>query len=298
MAREGLAARGGVRQLAGVPDILEILERSTGYLEERGVEQPRLEAELLLAHVLGCQRLDLYLRYGEPLKEAQLAPLRELVRRRGKREPWQYLTGEVDFHELKLKVDRRALIPRPETEELVELLRQRLKPPPGRVLDIGTGSGAIALACARMWPETEVLATDVSAEALSLARENAANLGLEGRVALHEGDLAAEVGERSDLIVSNPPYLTEEEWQEAAPEVREFEPKGALVGGAEGREVLTRLIELAPRLLRPGGWLALETGIFHHPALEVQAREAGLVEVESVSDFHRRPRYLLGRMPG
>src|SRR5471032_2133852 len=161
--------------------VLEIIKKTTDFFAGKGIESPRLNAELLIGHALGLKRMALYLQFERSLAEAELEKIRPLVRRRGLREPVQYIVGETDFSGLKLKVDRRALIPRPETELLVETVVGRALPPPARVLELGTGSGAIALALARAWPETAITAVDTSAGALELARKNAAATGFAAR---------------------------------------------------------------------------------------------------------------------
>lgn len=275
--------------------LLEIIQRTTEYLARRGVENSRLNAELLIGHALGLKRMQLYLQFERPLTEPELARIRPLVKRRGDREPLQHLVGETDFAGLKLKVDRRALIPRPETEMLVAILVERLVPPPRRVIDLGTGSGAIALGLAHAWPEARVLAVDRSAEALALARENAVACGLEARVEFRESDWFAAVPaeERFSLVVSNPPYLSMAEVAEAQPEVREFEPAAALTPGADALAALRVILRDARARLDDGGWLACETGVGQHAALQAIAAECGYTRTESLPDLTRRERYFL-----
>lgn len=273
--------------------MLDILRKTTGYFEQKGVPEPRLQAELLMAHVLDCRRLDLYLQFERPLNATELDRLRPLVGRRGRREPLQYILGETEFFGLTLKCDARALIPRPETEELAEALVGHYgATPPATALDLGTGTGALALALASTWPEVTVTAVDASADALALARENAETCGLGNRVAWVESDWFAALGEaRFDLIVSNPPYLTEVELGTAEPEVAAYEPAQALVSGADGLDDLRTIIAGAARHLAPGGLLALETGIAQHEALAVLAERAGLERGESRRDLSSRPRF-------
>jgi release factor glutamine methyltransferase len=275
--------------------ILEIIKRTTEFFAKRGVESSRLNAELLIGHALGLKRMHLYLQFERPLSEAELEKIRPLVKRRGNREPLQYIIGETEFCGLKLKVDRRALIPRPETEYLVELLAGKLSAPPATILDLGTGTGALALALAAKYPEAVVTAVDKSAEALALARENTEALKLTGRMRLLVSDWfsALAAGDKFQLIVANPPYLTEDEMREAAPEVREHEPVSALVAAAEGRADLEQIIAQARLFLEAGGLLACETGVAQHAPLLERATQAGYVRTESLRDLTDRDRYLL-----
>ena len=220
--------------------VLEIIKRTTDFLEKRGVESPRLNAELLIGHALALKRMQLYLQFERPLTETELEKIRPLVKRRGNREPVQYILGETEFSGLKLKVDRRALIPRPETEYLIELIMKRLPEAPATILDLGTGSGAIALALAKAYPGASVTAVDKSIDALALARENAVACGLNERVRFLESDWFSSIAENEQfqLIVANPPYLSDQEMNEAPPEVREFEPAMALSAGSNSTDAL------------------------------------------------------------
>lgn len=281
--------------------VLEIIKRTTEFLAGRGVTSPRLNAELLLGHVIGRGRMQLYLEFERPLTAAELDQLRPLVRRRGQQEPLQYVLGETDFRGLRLKVDRRALIPRPETELLVELVREwsAAQPPVLRALDLGTGSGAIAAALATLWPTAAVVAAERSPEALALAQENFAALGLEGRVqsvpaAWFEGVPPGPY----DVIVSNPPYLTAAEVAAAAPEVRQHEPRAALEAPDEGLADLRAILAAAPGHLRPGGLLALETGCDHHADLTARLQAAGFQQVAARQDLTGRDRFILAVWPG
>lgn len=281
--------------------VLEIIKRSTDFLAKHGVENARLNAELLIGHALGLKRMQLYLQFERPLTESELAVIRPLVKRRSEREPLQHIVGSVEFCGLTLKVDRRALIARPETELLVELVQQRCAgAPPVRVLDLGTGTGAIALALAKAFPDAAVVAVDASEEALALAQENATALALAERVKLVKSDwfsaLAPE--ERFSLIVSNPPYLTPAEVDEAQPEVKRFEPRAALTPGAMGTEALEVILREARTRLAPGGLLALETGIAQHATLTERARELGYAAIESRQDLTERDRFLFATVAG
>lgn len=274
--------------------VLEIIKMSTDFLEGKGVEQARLQAELLVGHALGLRRMQLYLQFERPLQEPELETIRTLLRRRGQREPLQYVLGTTEFFGLTLKVDRRALIPRPETEYLVAVLTERLAPP-GRVLDLGTGTGAIALALASHWRDCTVLALEVSPDAVALAAENAQATGLAGRVTVGQSDWFAAVteGAQFDLIVSNPPYLTAQETNETAPEVRLFEPRQALTPGASGLEAIERIVARAKGFLSPAGVLALETGIAQHEVIAERLVAAGFARQESLPDLTGRPRFVL-----
>ena len=274
--------------------VLEVIKKITEFFAAKGIESPRLNAEQLVGHALRLQRMQLYLQFERSLTDAELEVIRPLVRRRGAREPMQYIIGETDFFELKLKVDRRALIPRPETELLLELVTARQIIPPDTILDLGTGSGAIALGLARHFPTSAVTAVDLSEEALALARENATAAGLAERVTLVRSNWFADVSPalRFDLIVANPPYLSAEETAEAAPEVKAHEPAAALTAAEGGLADLRAILAGAPRFLTAGGWLALETGITQHAELARLAAAAGFKRTESLPDLTGRDRFL------
>jgi release factor glutamine methyltransferase len=229
----------------------EVLRAATEYLAGRGIDTARVDAELLLARALGLTRIELYTQHDRPLTDAERSAARELVQRRGRREPLAYVLGDWDFRRLTLKTDRRALVPRPETEIVVErclALLEGIEAP--RIADVGTGTGAIALALKHERPDANVVATDISSDALELARENAVANELE--IELVEGDLLAGIAGPLDLIVSNPPYVGADELDALEPEVRAWEPRGALVD--EGQTV--RLARAAQSVL--DGWLVLE----------------------------------------
>ncbi|MEZ5414380.1 MAG: peptide chain release factor N(5)-glutamine methyltransferase [Opitutaceae bacterium] len=273
--------------------VLEIIKMSADFLGGKGVENPRLNAELMVGHALGLKRMQLYLQFERPLAESELEAIRGYLRRRGQREPLQYILGETDFLGLALKTDRRALIPRPETEYLVSLLTEKMGASPRRVLDLGTGTGAIALALATHWPEAQVLATDVSTDALALAQENVGQVGLGGRVQLLQSDWYQQLpaDARFDLIVSNPPYLSDRETDETLVEVKNFEPRIALTPGGQGLESIQRIIAGAPAHLNEGGLLAMETGIAQHEAIAGLLVTAGFSRHEFLPDLTGRPRF-------
>ncbi len=277
--------------------VLEIIKRTTEFLASKGVDPARLNAELLIGHALKRKRMQLYLEFERPLAEAELEQIRPLVRRRAQHEPLQYVIGSTDFHGLTLKVDRRALIPRPETELLVEMVITAAIPPPQRILDLGTGSGAIALALAQAFPDARVTAVDQSKDALALAGENAVACGLAERVTLLESNWFSALAavDRFDLIVANPPYLSAQETAESALEVRGFEPLNALTAAEEGLADLRAIIAHVPAFLAEGGLLALETGIAHHSTLLALLNAMGFTGVESRKDLTGRDRIVLAR---
>jgi release factor glutamine methyltransferase len=276
-----------------------LLSWTAGWLAERGSESPRIDAEVLLAHVRGCQRILLYTAFDEVVAEEPRARFRELVRRRGAGEPVAYLVGGREFFSLPLAVSPAVLVPRPETEGLVvrviDLCREAAAP---RIVDVGTGSGAIAIAVATHLPRAEVVATDISAAALEVARANAARLGLGERIKFVESDLLAapELGGPWDVIVSNPPYVREDEFAGLPRDVREHEPRAALVAGPRGVEVIERLAAESVGRLRPGGWLVLEAG----PAVaadveQLLAATSGLEPGPTLKDLARLPRVFQAR---
>lgn len=279
--------------------VLEVVQKTTDFLASKGVESARLNAELLIGHALGLKRMQLYLQFERVLVEAELEKIRPLVKRRSLREPLQYIIGETEWAGVRLKVDRRALIPRPETEMLVELVIERLVEPPLRILDLGTGTGAIALALAKRYEGAAVTAVDASVDALALAAENARLLGLNDRVRFMKSSWydALTVDESYDVIVSNPPYLTADETAAAEPEIRTHEPVSALTAADQGLADLRVIIAGAVRFLTPGGLLALETGIAQHAELARLLTAAGFVSVESKRDLTDRDRFVFARRP-
>jgi release factor glutamine methyltransferase len=286
---------------------LVVAGKAASWLAERGVESARLDAELLLAGVLGLKRLDLYLQHDRPLTAAELERYRDAVRRRGRREPLQYILGVVDFRGLALHVDPRALIPRPETEVLVGAVLDWARPAAERLgrelvaADIGTGTGAIALSLLREGPFSRVLATDVSADALALAQDNARRCSLDARLVLRTGEsLAPLADETFDVLVSNPPYVGESERDALAPEVRDWEPAAALFAREGGLAVLLSLVNDGARHLREGGLLALEVGLGQaEPLADVAESTGRYTGIQVLPDLAGRPRLVLAeRRPG
>ena len=274
--------------------LLEVLQASTEYLKKHKIDNPRLNAEHLLGHVLGRTRMELYLEFERKLTESELAPLRELVRRRGEGEPLQHLLGTVEFCGRTFLCDKRAMVPRPETEELVEFLKSEIRNAKSEILDVGTGSGVIALSLATNFPEARIYATDVSEDALALARENAERLGLAERVQWIESNLLDNVSESFDLIVANLPYISAQDRQSLAREVL-HDPEVSLFAGPRGDEIVRALIEQAPARMKPGGLLALEVGLGQADALGHVLAEKKYHDIESKNDYSNVSRFLLAR---
>ena len=256
---------------------MELLRWTAEYLGEKGFHNARLNGEMLLSGVLGVKRLDLYLQFDRPLRPEELAEFKARLLRRAKREPLQYIEGEAHFRDLRLRVDPRVLIPRPETEQLVQRVLDWAAGRPGlAAADVGTGSGAIALALATEGPFERVVATDVEPGALEAARANHALAAPDSPVEFRLGDgLAPLAGERFDALVSNPPYVADAERASLDTEVRDWEPATALFAGDDGLEVIRRLVAGAPSVLRPGGLLALEIGAGQGAAVAELVRAAG-----------------------
>ena len=273
--------------------VLDLLRWTTDHFASRGIDTPRLDAEVLLAYALECDRLRLYVEYEKPVEEPDRARFRALVQRRAdERIPVALLTGTREFWSLSFEVTPDVLVPRPETETLVTAALERLPDAEAelRVLDVGTGSGAVALALATERPKAQVVATDLSGAALAVAGRNAERLGLADRVAFAEGDLFEPLaGERFDLVISNPPYIGRGEADSLAPELR-HEPESALYAGADGLEVLRRLVAEASDHLEAGGVLALEIDPRQAPALLQLCTDAGLRDVRVHRDLAGRER--------
>ena len=274
--------------------LLEVLRGTERYLADRGVENPRLNAEHLLAHALGLKRMELYLQFDRQLTESERAPLRETVKRRGAREPLQHILGTVEFHGRTFASDKRGLVPRPETEQLVEIALEIAKSKASKkMLDIGTGSGVIALTLALEIPSSEVHAVDISPDALALAAENAARHELAARVSFHQTDLLPPDETKFDLIVANLPYIPAGEIAALSPEVR-HDPLTALDGGPDGLDLIRRLIDTAPGRLTPGGALLLEIGIGQADAVNAHLAARKFRDISVRSDYQNIPRFAVG----
>jgi len=247
-----------------VKSIGELIQLSTSFLEERGIDRAKRLAEQLIAHKLGLKRLDLYLQFDKPIEEKEFAELREPLKRLSKSEPIEYILGEVDFFGCKIEIDNRVLIPRPETEILVEHILKRVKGPV--VWDVCTGSGCIGIALKKARPELQMSVSDLSADALTLAAKNA----LENKVdvELVQGDLLSPFRGKADVVICNPPYISTSEYLNLQPSVRNFEPKMALVGGESGIEFYERLARELPPFLNDGAQVFLEIGCAQGPRIQ------------------------------
>ncbi|MEX0777079.1 MAG: peptide chain release factor N(5)-glutamine methyltransferase [Phycisphaeraceae bacterium] len=269
------------------------------YFHKKGIDSPRLSAEMLLSHVLGVARLKLYMDPDRPATELERAAFRELVERAARHEPVDYLVGQAPFFSMMLKVTPAVLIPRPSTETLVEHVVQHARRTPGfaapLIADVCTGSGAIAVALAKHIPTSRVIATDISPEALAIARENAQAQGVADRIDFVQGDLLEPlVGQRVRYLVSNPPYISDEEWQAVAPNVKDYEPEHALRGGVDGLRYIRPLIAQAHQYLDKPGQLVLEIAASQKAAVLKLVEETGeLTNAHVMSDHEALPRVLV-----
>ena len=248
-----------------VKTIAKSLRWAEGYLAQRGVPSPYVDAEYILAHILGCQRQDLLIYPDRVVKEDEAAQFNACIERRGRREPLQYIIGEVGFRGLLFKVNKDVLIPRPETELLVDEVVKSVTKKDATILDLCTGSGCIAVCVAREIIDSKVYAVDISEGALAAARENAARHGVGERITFLSGDLFGAISSLNlkgmiDVIVSNPPYVSSEEMQELQPEIRDYEPASALYGGKDGLDFYRRIIHESPYFLAAGGYIVMEMG--------------------------------------
>ena len=275
-----------------VGSVREALDAAVDALRAAGVESPRLDAELLLAEATGLRRERLAAEPGAGVEPRAARRFGEMVRRRVLREPVAYILGRRGFRRLELAVDRRGLIPRPETELLVEIA---LELRPRTALDLGTGSGAVALAVADELPDCQVIATDTSSSALDLASENAERLGLEGRVRFERG--AVPEGARFELVLANLPYVRADEWERLQPEIRRYEPREALVAGPEGIETIAAMAPVIAAALAPKGALALEVGAGQAGAVAEFLVDLGFGQVEGRLDLAGIPRIVLAQVP-
>jgi release factor glutamine methyltransferase len=280
--------------------VLEVIQKSTEFLGRKNVESPRLQTELLLAHLLKLPRLKLYLNFDRVLTPAETDALRDFVKRRAAHEPLQHIVGSLSFCGFEIAVSRHALVPRPETELLAELGWQflsALNPQPSNVLDFGTGTGCIAIALAAKCPHAKITASDISPEALALARENADRNHAAEQIQFLQGDGFAVISDISkfDLIISNPPYIASTEIATLQPEVREFDPRTALDGGADGLDFYRKIAAEAKPFLKTGGKIMLEFGDGQADAIKgIFENEKWIVEAVK-DDYSQRARILVAR---
>jgi release factor glutamine methyltransferase len=280
--------------------VLEAIQKSSDFLAKKNVESPRLQVELLLAHLLKMPRMKLYLNFDRALSPSEIDSLRELVKRRGQREPLQHIVGSTSFCGYEIAVNRHALIPRPETEMLAELGWQFLSTINSQLstaLDFGTGTGCIAIALASKCPNAKITATDISVDALALAKQNAEKNNVAERIEFLQGDGFAALSSNSqfDLVISNPPYIPSAEIETLQPEVRDFDPLAALDGGADGLDFYRRLAAEAKSFLKPDGKIMLEFGDGQADAIKrIFENEKWIVEAVR-DDYSQRARILVAR---
>jgi release factor glutamine methyltransferase len=273
-----------------------LVKWATDDFRARGIENPRLDAELIVAHTLKIDRMRVILDAERPLEGAELVALRDLVKRRRAYEPIAYLRGEREFYGLRFRVDKRVLVPRPDTETLVDaaLTRSAHVSMSMRQLDLCTGSGCVAIAMARQRPTAQVFGSDISSDALTVARDNALRLGAY-HTAFFESDLfAAFAGKRFDVITANPPYIASAEIPTLMPDVRDHEPRLALDGGEDGLDLVRRIVTGAPAHLEPGGLLAMEIGAGEAPATAALFEAGGFADVRVHRDIARIERVVSG----
>ena len=278
--------------------LLETLQSGTAYLEKRGVDEPRLNMEHLTAKVLGCTRMDLYLSFDRPLEESQLSPLRDMTKRRGNREPLQHILGNVEFMGKEFLSDKRALIPRPETEELVGILfdKYKNKKGPSNICDVGCGSGVIGISLACHWPDSNIEMIDLSDQALELTEENIQSLELDSsRFNLINNNLLEGLGKRFDLIVANLPYVGSREIESLEPELK-YDPVPALDGGESGLSLIEELIVQAKSNLNDGGVLALEIGDDQSSEVVQFMNDNGYKDIESLKDLSHIERFVIATL--
>lgn len=277
--------------MAAPRTLMDYLGLAAGHLKASGIESHRLDAEVLLADILGVDRIQLYVQHDRPLNKDEIDAYRRNIARRARREPVAYITGTREFYSIDFKVDRRCLVPRPETEHLVEAalseIGQRFAGKSVvKVADIGTGSGAIAVSIALHAPQARVTAVDIDPQALQIAALNVERMGVAGRVRLVRGDLLNPLrDEVYDAILSNPPYIAENEWPHLPPDVREYEPRQALIGGRDGLDLIRRLVEDAMARLSHGGFLAIEIGAGQAEAVLAMAQACGYAQSRVVKDL-------------
>lgn len=270
----------------------EVLKLSSEFLQKKGVDKPRRQVEELLSYVLKLPRIELYMQFDRPLVEQELTALREAIKRRAEGEPWQYIAGEVEFLGCRIKVNKNVLIPRQETEILVDRILKELPRAPVEIWDVCTGSGCIGIALKKKRPDCKVILSDISPEALAVAKENADGVEVE----FLQGDLLAPFQGKADIIVCNPPYITEKDYAGLDREVREWEPKTALVGGVSGLEFYERLARDLPRYLNPSGKVYFEIGAAMGEQIKNLFDPSVWKSIHIAQDWSSHDRFLLARV--
>jgi release factor glutamine methyltransferase len=294
-----------IQQKVRVWTIRELMKFAIDHLEKLGFEETRLTVELLLSHALGCQRIQLYTSFDKPLAKEKLAKFRSLYERRLVHEPVQYIVGSSNFMGLQLRMDPAALIPRPETETLVEqvmlLCKESEQNEEISIIELGSGSGNIAIALAKFVKNAAIVSLDNSADAIELARENAVSCKVDSRIDFRLIDMFEPVDQlllkRFDILVSNPPYISQEDWEGLSTEVKRYEPRGALTDFKDGYEFHQRIIEIAPFLLRNNGAVFVEVGYGQAKEVGAMMRKSGFSDVYSVPDLQGIQRVVRGNCP-
>ena len=280
-----------------------MLQWGASYLEEKGFEESRLTIEILLSHVLNFQRIQLYTSFDKPLNDKELSSFKSLLQRRLLHEPLQYILGKTEFMGFEFLVDKRVLIPRPETEVLVEeavrFANTHFAGQPVRILDIGSGSGCIAVSLAKMVERASVVAVDISPEAIEVAQVNAVHNGVEKKMSFALKDIfkttARDFSEPFEMVVSNPPYISKLNYAELQPEIREFEPVSATTDSADGLSFFRRIADLASSFLVPGGGIFVEYAYDQSAAVQKIFHDAGWSSIELIRDYDGNPRCLTAR---
>jgi release factor glutamine methyltransferase len=283
--------------------IRDLMKFTIDHLGQHGFGEARLTVELLLSHALQCQRIELYTHFDKPLSDGELKTFRELYQRRLTHEPVQYIVGATSFMGLQFAVDKRVFIPRPETETLVEQVmmkcNQRAEGEETHILDVGTGSGNIAVSLAKLVRKTQITSIDRSEEALEVAQSNARSHGVAANIAFVNANFFGlselHFPQQFDFLVSNPPYVSIQEWQNLDPEVRQFEPRFAVSDQNDGYEFYRRIGEVAGKFVRKGGWVIVEVGHGQSQQVSELFRAAAFLEISIVNDLQEIPRVVLGR---
>lgn len=287
--------------MAETRTLIELLNLTTDFFNEREIENPRLNAELLIGSIIGLSRVQLYLNFEKPIEQDEIDKIRQAIKRRANHEPLQYIIGETDFFSLRFKVNRFTLIPRPETELLVEKISEKIGQHTDiSVLDIGTGSGNIVISLAKECKFIQATGIDIEENIIQVARENAARNDVDGIVNflvadIWQPDVLDKLHQKFDVIVSNPPYISTSDFQKLPKEIRDFEPATALNGGDDGLEFYRRISEIAPALLKSGGAIGLEIGMGQSDSVKNILQEQGFVDINVINDLNGIDRLVIAR---